>query len=429
MDRRSKVESELTDFADGVDAIFIEYPAEPIPLRTWIQILLRTPVLGIGAVVLQVVLYYPAYLLVNRDLLPTELVAARSVAQRDGVELHPVDDVPTAAFAAAGPKLIAANWLVVLALMAVEPWRTLAAVVVFVPAALVPTLVRRTAYRRVAIALAIGAVLVGYGAVLYGYVWTWTVLVSALGFLVVLTRSIGPRNETMLDRVQAHASEAGYDDAVLVTGKAHLPGLTRAARDRGIEVPAAHVSAWFREGETRMPVDPSALPSVGDDGTDDSDATPGVAVGSERAVFGKRVLAALIDGLATAMAVLLVLPFVYAFLEPPATELLGVDGIYYTMGAITLLAYVGYYTLEEARTGTTPGKRRFGLGVGRTDGTPIGVREALLRNLLRPLDALVCYALGGLVAMGSDRNRRIGDYLAGTVVGRRQSREHASAED
>ena len=73
--------------------------------------------------------------------------------------------------------------------------------------------------------------------------------------------------------------------------------------------------------------------------------------------------------------------------------------------------------LWEARTGWTPGKRLLGLQVLREDGTAVGLREALLRSVLRFVDMLpVAHGVGLLAATLDGRMRRLGDRLAGTVV-------------
>jgi uncharacterized RDD family membrane protein YckC len=88
--------------------------------------------------------------------------------------------------------------------------------------------------------------------------------------------------------------------------------------------------------------------------------------------------------------------------------------------------------LEARLGGATPGKRALGLQVLRDDGAPLGWGPALTRNLLRFVDFLPFFYLGGLVAMLSNREfKRIGDLAAGTVVvhraERRRERRIASA--
>ena len=39
-----------------------------------------------------------------------------------------------------------------------------------------------------------------------------------------------------------------------------------------------------------------------------------------------------------------------------------------------------------------------------------------MRNLVRPIDAVLNYLLGWVLALCSSRRRRLGDHLAGTLV-------------
>lgn len=67
--------------------------------------------------------------------------------------------------------------------------------------------------------------------------------------------------------------------------------------------------------------------------------------------------------------------------------------------------------------GATPGKKALGLKVVRDDGAPVGWGAALTRNLLRFADFLPAFYLGGLLAMLGNREfKRLGDFVAGTLV-------------
>jgi len=86
-------------------------------------------------------------------------------------------------------------------------------------------------------------------------------------------------------------------------------------------------------------------------------------------------------------------------------------------GAI-LGALAAYGTFMEALFGMTLGKMAVGLRVERVDGGRLLPLQALVRNLLRPVDLFPPYtgALGlGLVALTRLR-QRLGDFAAGTVV-------------
>jgi uncharacterized RDD family membrane protein YckC len=82
---------------------------------------------------------------------------------------------------------------------------------------------------------------------------------------------------------------------------------------------------------------------------------------------------------------------------------------------ITGLAYFGAFEIAFA---ATPGKRVAGLRVVHIGGSPAGWRALLLRNLLRPVDALpVAYLLGGILVLVTRRHQRLGDMASGTIVG------------
>ncbi len=78
----------------------------------------------------------------------------------------------------------------------------------------------------------------------------------------------------------------------------------------------------------------------------------------------------------------------------------------------------GYMVLlETAWSGQTVGKKVMGLRVIQDTGVRVGVYQSLLRNLVRPLDKLpVFYFVGGVAALFSATQQRLGDLLAGTIV-------------
>jgi uncharacterized RDD family membrane protein YckC len=67
--------------------------------------------------------------------------------------------------------------------------------------------------------------------------------------------------------------------------------------------------------------------------------------------------------------------------------------------------------------GATPGKRQCHLRVLHEDGTPVGWRASVARNLIRAVDFLPFFYGFGLVAMLLNRDfKRLGDLAAGTIV-------------
>lgn len=89
---------------------------------------------------------------------------------------------------------------------------------------------------------------------------------------------------------------------------------------------------------------------------------------------------------------------------------------------ILFLLFSGYFVFFEwLMDGQTPGKRLLKLRVIREDGRPITLWEAMARNLLRIFDAipgffLPIYSIGLITIFLSNRDQRVGDIFAGTVV-------------
>lgn len=76
--------------------------------------------------------------------------------------------------------------------------------------------------------------------------------------------------------------------------------------------------------------------------------------------------------------------------------------------------------------GRTPGRRVAGLRLVDTDGGTVGFLPAVVRNILRIVDFLPSFYTVGVIAIFvSDRNQRLGDLAAGTLVVRHASRSAA----
>jgi uncharacterized RDD family membrane protein YckC len=85
---------------------------------------------------------------------------------------------------------------------------------------------------------------------------------------------------------------------------------------------------------------------------------------------------------------------------------------------LTLLSF-GYYIVCESATGATLGKRLVGIRVVGDDGEPVTFGAAVVRNLVRVVDALFFYFVGFIFAILSTRGQRLGDRAAHTIVVRR----------
>jgi uncharacterized RDD family membrane protein YckC len=80
--------------------------------------------------------------------------------------------------------------------------------------------------------------------------------------------------------------------------------------------------------------------------------------------------------------------------------------------------YWGYFAFfETIWKGQTPGKRYAGIRVIKDSGRPINAFEAIGRNLMRAVDILPgVYGVGVVCMMLNQQSRRLGDFVAGTVV-------------
>jgi uncharacterized RDD family membrane protein YckC len=135
--------------------------------------------------------------------------------------------------------------------------------------------------------------------------------------------------------------------------------------------------------------------------------------------IGSRFLAMAVD-----TAIQLVVGFVFFIglaLAVPALRFVGSVAPQWAIAGMIVgffLIYYGYFAFFEAAwNGQTPGKRFNQLRVMKDDGRPISAYDAIARNLLRIVDQLpVFYGVAILSVIFSKQNKRLGDFVAGTVV-------------
>ena len=102
---------------------------------------------------------------------------------------------------------------------------------------------------------------------------------------------------------------------------------------------------------------------------------------------------------------------------------------------LLFLIFAGYFVVFEwIWSGQTPGKRLMKLRVIREDGRPITFWESLARNLLRLFDTfpgfvIPIYSIGLITIFMSNRDQRLGDLFAGTVVVRERTDEAPTFAD
>ena len=139
-------------------------------------------------------------------------------------------------------------------------------------------------------------------------------------------------------------------------------------------------------------------------------ATPeGVELEVELGGLGSRFIAEAIDWVLKGIVVGALAVLLFAIGSGVATAVFLV---------LVFLVWFGYDVLFEVLAGgRTPGKRACGLRVVRSGGQPIGFVASSVRNLLRLVDGPLTSYLAGIVAIViSERNQRLGDMAADTLV-------------
>jgi uncharacterized RDD family membrane protein YckC len=81
-----------------------------------------------------------------------------------------------------------------------------------------------------------------------------------------------------------------------------------------------------------------------------------------------------------------------------------------------LLLSIAYYSVLEATLGATVGKLVMGIRVVQEDGSKCTWQGAIVRNLLRVIDAFPFYLIGAILVWTSPKRQRLGDRAANTVV-------------
>lgn len=138
--------------------------------------------------------------------------------------------------------------------------------------------------------------------------------------------------------------------------------------------------------------------------------------------IGNRTLALLIDYVVLLVSLFLFWVFYLIFtpqLESILENFVAVDDLGIWLFAIASLisffVYVGYFVIFESLwQGQTPGKRITKIRVIQDNGRRAGLGQATMRSLLRPVDDI--FFLGVFMIVLSKQEKRLGDWLAGTIV-------------
>jgi uncharacterized RDD family membrane protein YckC len=143
----------------------------------------------------------------------------------------------------------------------------------------------------------------------------------------------------------------------------------------------------------------------------------GPPVALEVHVTGRRILATIVD---------VIIFSIFYWLLAMLFGSTSVEGgsIAFSLGALgSLIYFVGifaYYLFMEGYLGQTVGKMLLGIKVVREDngGVP-GLGAAALRTVLRIIDGILFYAVAFVSVLATQKNRRLGDMVANTLVVRK----------
>jgi uncharacterized RDD family membrane protein YckC len=133
-------------------------------------------------------------------------------------------------------------------------------------------------------------------------------------------------------------------------------------------------------------------------------------VGMNAQLDNRRLLAGLIDVLIVGAGAALVLAAAGALGGDPSS-------IGAPLAAVVLGWALYYYFACESGAGQTVGKRLMKLRVVRTDGSPAGMREIVIRTALRVIDMQFMYLVGLVVMLVTgERRGRLGDLAGDTMI-------------
>jgi len=131
--------------------------------------------------------------------------------------------------------------------------------------------------------------------------------------------------------------------------------------------------------------------------------------------LGPRAVAAIIDHIIIFIAAI-ILRLIVAAIMFPFFWTFDV-GAFFGLFGLNWVLWILYFTYFEGSQGQTPAKRWRNIKVVREDGSSIDYGTALVRNILRIIDALpIVYILGAILIAVTDKRQRLGDIVAKTLV-------------
>lgn len=151
----------------------------------------------------------------------------------------------------------------------------------------------------------------------------------------------------------------------------------------------------------------------------------GVVVEMTLAGLGSRIVAQVLDSIIKFVVILIaaVAFGVFGSVAPePGLLFIG----FLIFNAVLAIAYDVVF--EVTQNGRTPGKMATGIRTVMVGGAPVTFVPSLIRNILRLIDALPTFYLIAMVSvLVTERNQRLGDLLAGTIVVHESPKAHIAA--
>lgn len=141
----------------------------------------------------------------------------------------------------------------------------------------------------------------------------------------------------------------------------------------------------------------------------------------ERSGISRRFVAVVLDAVIVLFPLQIVLGLMYGggYVERGDGRVIAGVDVSGMAAWLALVVFLAYYILGEALTGGTFGKGMVRIRVVNEHGEHPSVSAAIVRNILRPVDALFFYLVGAAFALASPLGQRLGDRAAHTVVVRR----------
>lgn len=147
---------------------------------------------------------------------------------------------------------------------------------------------------------------------------------------------------------------------------------------------------------------------------------------------GIRFLSLLIDGIIfTAILTIFIVIFpstykggcnssIYIGITPTLTINEKVSKTFYGLcglpAGLYFLTIFLYYVLLEWKLGATLGKKLLRIKVVKITGEPLDIQAALIRNIVRIIDAFPFYLIGAIAIWSTKYKQRLGDLAAKTIV-------------